>query len=100
MTTLADTEGHLGGANANVLKADARRESLALLALCSPGLLLVCVIIVLPIGWLFWRVWSHRPDDGSFPAPPPLGPDHRPDGAERRPGESILRYLRWLAGPQ
>jgi putative spermidine/putrescine transport system permease protein len=54
MTTLADTEGHLGGANANVLKADARRESLALLALCSPGLLLVCVIIVLPIGWLFW----------------------------------------------
>ena len=54
MTALADTEGHLHGANANVLKADARRESLALLALCSPGLLLVCVIIVLPIGWLFW----------------------------------------------
>lgn len=54
MTTLADTEGHLRGANANVLKADARRESLALLALCSPGLLLVGVIIVLPIGWLFW----------------------------------------------
>jgi len=54
MTTLADTEGHLRGANANVLKADARRESLALLALCSPGLLLVCIIIVLPIGWLFW----------------------------------------------
>ncbi|UDL90906.1 ABC transporter permease [Mesorhizobium sp. PAMC28654] len=54
MTTLADTEGHLRGANANVLRADARRESLALLALCSPGLLLVGVIIVLPIGWLFW----------------------------------------------
>ncbi|WP_421913195.1 ABC transporter permease [Mesorhizobium sp.] len=54
MTALADTEGHLRGANANVLKADARRESLALLALCSPGLLLVCIIIVLPIGWLFW----------------------------------------------
>ncbi|MET2826974.1 ABC transporter permease [Mesorhizobium shangrilense] len=54
MTTLADTEGHLRGANADVLKADARRESLALLALCSPGLLLVGVIIVLPIGWLFW----------------------------------------------
>jgi putative spermidine/putrescine transport system permease protein/spermidine/putrescine transport system permease protein len=54
MTMAADAEGHLRGANANVLKADARRESLALLALCSPGLLLVCVIIVLPIGWLFW----------------------------------------------
>lgn len=54
MTTVADAEGHLRGANANVLKADARRESLALLALCSPGLLLVGVIIVLPIGWLFW----------------------------------------------
>lgn len=54
MKMVADAEGHLRGANANVLKADARRESLALLVLCSPGLLLVCVIIVLPIGWLFW----------------------------------------------
>lgn len=43
-----------GGLNADVLSADARRESLALLGLCSPGIVLVGIIIVLPIGWLFW----------------------------------------------
>ncbi len=29
-------------------------RSLSFLALCSPGLILVGLIIVLPIGWLFW----------------------------------------------
>ncbi|MBA1142710.1 ABC transporter permease [Mesorhizobium neociceri] len=43
-----------GGLNADVLSADARREALALLGLCSPGIVLVGIIIVLPIGWLFW----------------------------------------------
>lgn len=42
------------GLNADALRADARRESLGLLGLCSPGLALVGIIIVLPIGWLFW----------------------------------------------
>jgi putative spermidine/putrescine transport system permease protein/spermidine/putrescine transport system permease protein len=43
-----------GGLNADVLSADARRESWALLGLCSPGIVLVGIIIVVPIGWLFW----------------------------------------------
>jgi putative spermidine/putrescine transport system permease protein len=43
-----------GGLNSATLAHDARRESLTFLALCSPGLILVGLIIVLPIGWLFW----------------------------------------------
>jgi putative spermidine/putrescine transport system permease protein len=40
--------------NERALRNDARQESLGFLALCSPGIILVGVIIVLPIGWLFW----------------------------------------------
>ncbi len=40
--------------NARELVADARRERLALLGLCSPALLLVLIIMVIPVGWLFW----------------------------------------------
>ncbi|RVB07863.1 ABC transporter permease, partial [Mesorhizobium sp. M7A.F.Ca.CA.004.05.1.1] len=40
--------------NTQALRADARRESLRLLALLSPSLLLVFAIIIVPIGWLFW----------------------------------------------
>ena len=43
-----------GNLNSATLAQDARRESLTFLALCSPGLVLVGLIIVLPIGWLFW----------------------------------------------
>jgi Protein of unknown function (DUF3040) len=49
------------------------------------------------IGWSFWRLWSHRTDDGSLPAPPDADADERRDRADRRPGESIWRYLKWLA---
>ena len=49
------------------------------------------------IGWWFWRLWSHRTDDGSFPAPPAMSADHGHDGPDRRPGESIRQYLKWLA---
>ncbi len=48
------------------------------------------------IGWLSWRLWAHRTDDGSMPTPPPLGADQL-DGAVRRPGGFIQRYLKWLA---
>ena len=36
------------------LRNDARRESLALFGLCSPALLLVFVVMVIPVAWLFW----------------------------------------------
>jgi hypothetical protein len=49
------------------------------------------------IGWLFWRLWAHRTDDGSLPAPLVMGADHGHDGSDRRPGESIRQYLKWLA---
>ena len=51
-------------------------------------------------GWLFWRLWSHRTDDGSFPVPPVMGADHGHDESDRRPGESIRQYLKWLAGAE
>jgi hypothetical protein len=49
------------------------------------------------IGWLFWRLWSHRTDDGSLPVPPVMGADHGHDESDRRPGQSIRQYLKWLA---
>jgi hypothetical protein len=52
------------------------------------------------LGWLFWRLWSHRTDDGSIPAPPVTGDHHRHDRSDRRPGESIRQYLKWLAEAQ
>ncbi|TPI24544.1 ABC transporter permease [Mesorhizobium sp. B3-2-1] len=52
--------------NARALRADARRESLRLLALLAPSLFLVCAIIIVPIGWLFWL--SLFDETGAFSA--------------------------------
>jgi putative spermidine/putrescine transport system permease protein/spermidine/putrescine transport system permease protein len=52
------------GNNASELRRDAFFERLTLFGLSSPGLLLVLVIMVLPVGWLFWI--SFIGDDGSF----------------------------------
>jgi len=49
--------GHPDGpqpVNARALRRDAARERLALFGLCSPALLLVLVIMIIPVGWLFW----------------------------------------------
>lgn len=54
MTGAATTPRHGDGLNSEVLRRDARREALGFLGLCSPGLILVGLVIVLPIGWLFW----------------------------------------------
>ncbi len=51
-------------ANADGLRRDAMRERLALFGLCSPALLLVLVILVIPVGWLFFV--SFIGADGSF----------------------------------
>ena len=40
--------------NARELLQDERREKLAMFGLSLPALLLVFVIIVVPVGWLFW----------------------------------------------
>lgn len=50
--------------NAAGLKADAARERLALFGLASPALLLVLIVMVLPVGWLFFI--SFVGDDGQF----------------------------------
>ena len=43
-----------GGMHEAELRLDAQREQLALFGLCSPALLLVLVILVIPVGWLFY----------------------------------------------
>jgi len=50
--------------HAEGLNQDAFRERLVLFSLCSPALLLVLVIMVIPVGWLFWL--SFIGDDGAF----------------------------------
>jgi putative spermidine/putrescine transport system permease protein/spermidine/putrescine transport system permease protein len=50
----AGTDAAALGTNAGGLRRDALRERLALLGLCSPALLLVLVILVIPVGWLFY----------------------------------------------
>lgn len=55
MSAVADTGVAVSsGANAETLTADAKRERRTLISLCSPSILLVAVIILLPIGWLSW----------------------------------------------
>lgn len=50
--------------NAQALKYEAFKERLALFGLCSPALLLVLVIMIIPVGWLFWL--SFIGESGSF----------------------------------
>ncbi len=50
--------------HASGLRRDAVSERLALLGLCSPALLLVLVILVIPVGWLFYL--SFVGADGGF----------------------------------
>src|SRR3982751_3603318 len=50
--------------NAQALKNSAHRERAGLLSLVSPALLLVTVIMVLPVGWLFYL--SLLSDAGHF----------------------------------
>ena len=47
-TTLDD------GPNAALLRRDALRERRALLGLASPAVILLMVVMVLPVGWLFY----------------------------------------------
>jgi ABC-type spermidine/putrescine transport system permease subunit I len=59
-----------GGANRTpnmaALRRDARRERLRLFGLSTPALALVVVLMVVPVGWLFWL--SALADDGSLSA--------------------------------
>jgi hypothetical protein len=73
-----------------------------ILACASVALVLVSIFaptaglaltLATAIGWLFWRVWSHREDD-VLCAPLSI---RGQNGSNRRPCESIRRYLRWLA---
>ncbi len=50
--------------NAAGLKADAVKERVQLLGLCSPALLLVTITMVLPVIWLFYL--SFLSDEGTF----------------------------------
>jgi putative spermidine/putrescine transport system permease protein/spermidine/putrescine transport system permease protein len=51
MTLSADDS--MGALNAVKLRAAERRESITTLALSLPAIIAVCVVIVIPVGWLF-----------------------------------------------
>ena len=51
MTRSADDS--MGELNAGKLRAAERRESITTLALSLPAIIAVCVVIVIPVGWLF-----------------------------------------------
>ncbi len=53
-----------GSPNAEGLKHDAFTERLRLLGLCSPALVLVMIIMIIPVIWLFYL--SFLNDDGAF----------------------------------
>ena len=40
--------------NARALVTDERRESRAVLSLCSPSTVLIGLLLFIPVGWLFW----------------------------------------------
>ncbi|MEO0819814.1 MAG: ABC transporter permease [Pseudomonadota bacterium] len=52
------------GSNTEGLRRDAMRERLALFGLCSPALLLVLIVLIVPVSWLFYV--SFIGADGSF----------------------------------
>ncbi|WP_428924839.1 ABC transporter permease [Marinibacterium sp. SX1] len=60
----ATKAAHGDGLNARGLRRDDRLERLALFGLSSPALLLILVILVLPVGWLFYV--SFLGADGTF----------------------------------
>ena len=43
----------MGGLNAKKLRSAERRETITILALSLPAIIAVCVVIVIPVGWLF-----------------------------------------------
>jgi putative spermidine/putrescine transport system permease protein/spermidine/putrescine transport system permease protein len=50
--------------NADGLRRDRLVERWMLIGLCLPAVLLVCVTMLVPVGWLFWL--SFLADDGTF----------------------------------
>ncbi len=64
MTATPAPNLHAPDLHAEGLKRDARRERLALMGLSSPALLLVLVVLVIPVGWLFYV--SFIGADGQF----------------------------------
>ena len=62
--TLAGTTTVESGLNEELLRRGANREKWALFGLASPAILIVLVIMVLPVGWLFYL--SFLGDDGGF----------------------------------
>ena len=54
MTEHAVMNSAVAGVNAGGIRRDELREKLTLFGLAAPAAMLVLVIIVIPVGWLFW----------------------------------------------
>ena len=47
------TDNSMGALNSKKLRSAERRETITILALSLPAIIAVCVVIVIPVGWLF-----------------------------------------------
>ena len=57
MTAIADTAAigvAAGDLNETGLRGDEQRERWMILGLCTPSLLVVVVLMIIPVAWLFW----------------------------------------------
>ena len=46
-------DNSMGALNSKKLRSAERRETITILALSLPAIIAVCVVIVIPVGWLF-----------------------------------------------
>ena len=56
----------------------------------------LALLLATAVAWLFWLLVSVR-GNGGIPPPAEAGVQPGRGGRQGRPGESIRRYLRWLA---
>jgi putative spermidine/putrescine transport system permease protein/spermidine/putrescine transport system permease protein len=64
MTMSSPAVGHQHLVNERVLAHDAQRERTLVLSLCSPAFALIFLVVLLPVGWLFWLSFFN--DEGNL----------------------------------
>ncbi|MFT5504852.1 MAG: ABC-type spermidine/putrescine transport system permease subunit I [Gammaproteobacteria bacterium] len=66
MSTPATTKGTTEGLNENLLKIQGIREQRMLLSLATPAIIAITLIVVIPVGWLFYLSFIGKAGDFSF----------------------------------
>ncbi|MFT7675289.1 MAG: ABC-type spermidine/putrescine transport system permease subunit I [Gammaproteobacteria bacterium] len=66
MSTPATTKDTTEGLNENLLKIQGIREQRMLLSLATPAIIAITLIVVIPVGWLFYLSFIGKAGDFSF----------------------------------